>query len=295
MDVMLTQVSAGSTQPLDETLCLEARAGLAAFDGPYWQKVTAVCDLATGRDAQAQVALAMLRETGHEDPAFFQLADRMSNITPASLDTLPPPEPLTLAMLRLVGDTPPEDAVNATHAPWLAAAVAANGEGDTRNRLNAAEKAATAGALPPDALAKAYEATDFSVEEMAAPLTGGPATQRERARLAKLVALQETPTLKAEALSAALAAAKGTAVEIATTRLYADAIAALQPTPDVIWFAPEAVRALLIAGRVDAAEPWIEGLDQLRGGVAATNRALLAPVVRVAMRHPMKPRRRSVA
>lgn len=100
LDVMLSQVSADPAAPLPEPLCRAAREGLAAFDGPYWQKVAAVCDLATGRVAEAQVAIAMLRETGHEDPAFSYLADRMMNLTPAAMDTLPAPEPLTLAMMR---------------------------------------------------------------------------------------------------------------------------------------------------------------------------------------------------
>lgn len=283
LDVMLARVSADPAQPLDETLCQEARAGLAAFDGPYWQKAAAVCDLATGRGDQAQIAMAMLRETGHEDPAFFYLADRMTNVTPASMEALPPPEPLTLAMIRRAGDPLPEDALGATHAPWLAAAVATGGPGDARDRLSAAEQAAAAGALDAAALAAVYQSADFSVQEMAAPLADGPATPRERARLARLAALQETPALKVEALNAALAAAQGEPVEIATARLHADAIAALQPAADLTWFAPAAVRALLAAGRAEDALPWIAALDQMRGGAAAADQALLAPIVRVAL------------
>ncbi|WP_404382139.1 hypothetical protein [Caenispirillum salinarum] len=283
LDVMLTQVSADPEMPLPAPLCQAAREGLAAFDGPYWQKVTAVCDLATGREAPAQMAMAMLRETGHEDPAFFYLADRLSNVTPASLEALPAPEPLTLAMVRRAGDRLPEDALSSTAAPWLAAAVAAGGPGSAAERLAAAEQAAAAGALDAAGLADAYRAADFSVQEMQEPLGNGPATARERARLARLAALQETPALKAEALDAALAAAAGEPVEIATARLHADAIAALAPAPELAWFAPSAVRALLAAGRVEAAGPWIDALAQMRGGAAARDRALLAALVRVAV------------
>lgn len=94
--------------------------------------------------------------------------------------------------------------------------------------------------------------------------------------------MQKTPALKAEVLAAALAAAHGEPVEIATARLHADAITQLEPTPDLAWFVPTAVRALLAAGRVEQAAPWIAALDGLRGGWAIADQALLAPLVRVA-------------
>lgn len=282
LDALWTQAPGDAATPLPTPLCQEARAGLAAFDGPYWQKAAAVCDLVSGREAQAQVAMAMLRETGHEDPAFFYLADRMTNLTPASVDSLPPPDPLTLAMIRRAGDGLPDDALSATSAPWLAAAVATAGPGTVRERLAAAEQAAAAGALNAAGLAEAYAMVDFTVEEMAAPLADGPASPRERARLARLIAMQERPAFKAEALSAALIAAEGEPVEIATARLHADTIAHLSPTADLGWFAPVAVRTLLAAGRIDAAAPWIEALSGLRGGAAMTDQALLEPRIRVA-------------
>lgn len=236
-------------------VCGAAREGLAAFDSPWWQKLAAFCALTENRPAEAQMALAMLRETGHRDAPFFWAAERLSGIQPAALSGLPATNPLLLAMLRRTGEPLPAEALGPDAAPWLLAAVAQEGPAGA-DRLAVAERAAASGALSPAALDAVYAAQDFTPEELAAPIRIAR-TPQQRARLARLAGRQTEPAALADVLVAALEGTAADPLYPATARLHAEALAALPPTPDLLRHAVPVARALFTAGRTEQAMAWV--------------------------------------
>lgn len=271
VDALLAQAT-GDALPAE--VCPQAEDGVRRFESPYWQKVAAFCDLVSGRAAEAQLTLAMLRETGHEDAPFFWAADQLAGIKPAALKTLPAPNPLLLAMARAASRELPADAFGADAAPWLLAAVARHGPGG--DRLAIAERAAATGALAVEDLARLYDAEEFAAAELTGPV-GKAATARERARLHQSLARQMEPA----SLAAALEATRFSPLYPATARLYADRVAALPPLADV---AAAAGRALFAAGRPDAARPWVQEARLRQDASPAAAEALRAlwPYERVA-------------
>lgn len=272
VDALLAQVTA---EAVPAQVCEQAADGVQRFESPYWQKVSVFCDLIARRAAEAQLALAMLRETGHEDGPFFWAADQLAGIKPAALKTLPAPNPLLLAMARAAGRELPSDALGQDAEPWLLASVARHGPGS--DRLALAERAAATGALPPEDLGRLYDAVQFTPGELAAPAAAEAATARERARLHQILGRQPD----AGTLAVALEATRFSDLYPATARLYADRVAALPPLPDLT---AAAARALFAAGRPDAARAWVQDarLHQDTAPAAAAALKALWPYERVA-------------
>ncbi len=272
VDALLAQATA---EAVPAEVCPQARDGLAAFDSPYWQKVAAFCDLLDRKPDSAQLTLAMLRETGHDDAPFYWAADQLSGVKPAALKTMPAPNPLLLAMVRAVGKDLPVDALGAGAEPWLLAAVAAHGP--AADRLALAERAAAMGALTSPDLARLYAAETFSEAELSAPAGTQPNTPRERARLYQRNARQSDPAV----MAAALEGARFSPLYGATAKLHADALAALPPLPEMT---ATAGRALFATGRADAARPWLQEARLRQDAAPAAAAALRAlwPYERVA-------------
>lgn len=261
LDALLAQSTADA---VPAEACPLAADGVRRFDGPYWQKASAFCALVEKRGAEAQLAIAMLRETGHEDAPFFWAADQLSGIKPASLKSLPAANPLVLAMARAGGATLPADALGDDAAPWLVASVARHGP--AADRLALAERAAATGALPPAELAALYAA-----QTVPAP-PAAPKTAADRAALWQVLSRQ----MDAGLLAVALEGPRFTPFYAANAQLYAETVSALPPTPGL---AAAAGRALFAAARPDAARAWVQ--EARRAGDEAALRALW-PYERVA-------------
>ncbi|GAA0584264.1 hypothetical protein [Caenispirillum bisanense] len=272
VDALLAQATA---EAVPAEVCPQAREGVAAFDSPYWQKVAAFCDLLDRKPDSAQLTLAMLRETGHDDAPFYWAADQLSGLKPAALKSMPAPNPLLLAMVRAAGRELPADALGADAEPWLLAAVA--GHGPLADRLALAERAAAMGALTAPELARLYAAEAFSEADLAAPAGTQAQSPRERARLFQRQVRQNDPAV----MAAALEGVRFTPLYPATAALYADGLAALPPLPELTAIA---ARALFAAGRADAARPWLQEARLRQDAPPAAAAALRAlwPYERVA-------------
>ncbi len=274
----------GGQAPRACALAAERTAG-PAFD-PGWQKLLAFCQFLAGEPDKAAFTVSLLREDAADDPAFFALVDALSAGDPAAPAGLPDnARPVHLAMARMAGLRLPERL--ADHAdPGVLRLIAEDAGMTLPARLDAAEKAEAAGALPTARLRSLYGEVTFTAEELDGALAdpGRLAGPQGLALLLRVAARQDIPAARAEALAAGLEPADTPARQAQTARLVLPLLDDLKPTADLAWFVPHAVRAYLVAGAGDRALPW---LRMLRGAArvdtaAADDLARLMPLARLA-------------
>jgi len=152
--------------------------------------------------------------------------------------------------------------------------------------LEAAERAEASGALEVDTLRQLYASIEFTDDELKNPLTAaakhsGPMS---RALLYRSTLSQTVPAAQAEALSHALGAARTEGRYASAARAFLPQLSHVEASSDLAWFAPEAIRALLVTGRASEAEPWFYLLKQAAGNDPELALALekLMPMARLA-------------
>ncbi len=238
--------------------CELATAQIQKQDNPYWQKAFIFCQALAGEHDKAALGVALLREAGEDDPVFFTLVDALASGNPATLESLPNPSPLHLAMARAAKAQLPADVIS-TDRPGVLRTIAISPNAPVELRLEAAERAEAAGALPVDALRQLYTSIPFSEEDLANPLTRAEAESGplSRALLYRTSIIQTVPTAQAEAVARALALAREGGRYASTVRAFLPVLKRIGPSTELVWFAPEAVRALMIGGLPEAAENWL--------------------------------------
>ena len=225
----------------------------------YWVKGLAFCRALAGEHEQAMFAADLLRDLGEQDLAFFTLLGVLSGDRGLTVESLLDPTPLHIAMMKTARLPVPVDAI-AGASPGILVAIGRSPNADLDLRLAAAERAEAVGALDAVLLAEIYRSVTFTPEELAdAPTALEKLTApRTNALLYQVGQIQEVPTARAEALTLVWRLARergsfGTAV-----RVNLPSLQALEPTPELAWFAIDAVRALYTAGDVTTAQRWFE-------------------------------------
>jgi hypothetical protein len=280
---------AGQTAPA----CAEAQAALARRPDAHWQKTLVYCQFATKQPGAAQFGLSLLREQGETDPAFFWAADLLQGLkTPAPAD-LRRLTPLELVMLRAAAKPFPEAAV-AEGDPTLLRVLAAmpplppddpkaeakltaaqkkeRARAQQEARIALSERAVALGVLEPEMLRARY--LDLDLGQDAPPPAIADATAdsvRARARLFQLARAQTSETARAEVIARAVALARADRGEkgpdlVVVARVYAELLAGIAPSPELLWFADAAARGLLAAGLADRAHGWFELVRQMARG-----------------------------
>ncbi|HEY9080942.1 hypothetical protein [Magnetovibrio sp.] len=269
--------------------CQLAHAYIQEQQSSYWQKAFIFCQALEGDSAKARLGLALLEELGVDDPVFFQLVDALARQNDPAykapvIDSLSDPTPLHLALARVAKVTLPSDVI-ASNRPGVLRAIAISPNAAPELRLEAAERAEVAGALPVDALRQLYASISFSEDELKNPLTH--AAQRSgpmsRALLYRATLMQTVPSAQAEALHRAMLLARQGGRYASTARAFLPQLSRIPSSTELAWFAPEAIRAFLITGRHAEAGPWFELLKDVasREPKMAAELASLMPVARL--------------
>jgi hypothetical protein len=266
--------------------CALATAQIQKQDNPYWQKAFIFCQALAGEHDKAALGVALLSEAGEDDQIFFTLVDALASGQAAVLESLPDPSPLHLAMARAAKAQLPADVIS-TDRPGVLRTIAISPNAPVELRLEAAERAEASGALPVDALRQLYSSITFSDEDLANPLTKAEAESGplSRALLYRTSIIQTVPTAQAEAVARALALGREGGRYASTVRAFMPVLKRIRPSTELVWFAPEAVRALMIGGLPEAAEDWLGLLrasalfDTESGAVLGA----LMPVARLAL------------
>ncbi|MFQ5958505.1 MAG: hypothetical protein ACE5LF_03965 [Alphaproteobacteria bacterium] len=269
--------------------CGQARELVRSDESPYWDKVLIFCQALNGQHDAAALGVALLRERGaDDDPAFRQLLRALAGESDIDLSGLSEPTALHLAMLNAARVPAPESAVESA-SPAIARAVALTATTPLELRLRAAERAEAMGVLPTETLVELYASVAFTTKELANPLTRAKTDQgpMTRALLYQALRNQVVPAARAEVLRACWRLGResdGWDGFATAARATLDSLLSLTPSPEIVWIAGDAARALLAAGRPDAARAWFE----LAQGQASANAeakvagAALWPLIKLA-------------
>jgi len=265
--------------------CQVTRAHIEEQSSVYWQKAFIFCQALDGQGEQAQIGIALLQELGVEDQVFFRLVDALSNPgKPPVIDSLADPSPLHLALARVAKAKLPIDVIS-SNRPGVLRAIAISPNAAPDLRLEAAERAESAGALPVDDLRQLYASIEFSEQALKNPLTeaaklSGPMS---RALLYRATLSQTVPAAQAEALTQALKLARVGGRYASTARAFLPQLTRVAPSADLAWFAPEAIRVFLTTGRYEGARAWFALLQSAAEHDAklAAEQVALMPMARL--------------
>ncbi len=265
--------------------CVLAAGQIGRAEDLFWQKAFIFCQALAGEHDKAALGMSLLREMGDEDAVFFDLVDSLSGPDPSAIESLPDPSPLHLAVARVAKAQLPADAVSSAH-PGVLGTIAASPNAPVALRLEAAERAEAAGALPIETLRQLYTSVAFSDEDLANPLskTEAESGPLSRALLYRTALIQTVPAAQAEAVARALALGREGGRYASTVRGFMPILERIPVSAPMLWFAPDAVRALLAGGAPDAAGPWFAQMrsSALFDETAAVGLARVLPLARIA-------------
>jgi hypothetical protein len=265
--------------------CSMASEMIGRQDTPYWQKAFIFCQALNGEKDKAALGMEILQETGEDDPVFLTLIEALLLGSEATIDTMPNPAPLHLALARVAGATLPIDAIESNN-PAILRTIAVTPNASVEIRLEAAERAEAAGALPVDALRQLYASLKFSESDLASPLTVAETKSAPmgRALLYRTAVIQTIPTAQAEVTAKAMEMARQGGRYDSAVRVFMPVLKRIPPSVELSWFAPDAIYAFLTGQDIERAKVWFELLwnnarfDQ--SALSAYNS--IVPVVRLA-------------
>ena len=264
--------------------CTQAMDLMEQSDGDDLQKAMIFCQALAGEHDRAALGVSMMQEMGTEDATFFALVDALSQGKPAPLESLNQPTPLSLAMARATRSALPLDVIEGGNLAVLRT-VSISPNAPVELRLEAAERAESAGVLPTDSLRQLYASMEFTDEERASPLTTARTNNvpRTRALLYRTALTQTVPVAQAETIHRSLEMAREIGRYTSGVRTFQPVLARLAATSELAWFAPEAIRAHLSLRDPDSARPWFALLENAARHDASleTARQGLAPLMRL--------------
>jgi hypothetical protein len=242
--------------------CALAEQEMIAAASVSWQKAFTFCSILKGEKEKARLSLSLMRELGEKDKTFLILADGLISEEKIELSEMVNLSPLHLAMSR-VGNVQLPGSVISSNTPSILSAIAMSPKASIELRLEAGERADLAGSLPVDVLRQMYTSVSFSKEDLANPLSRaeiefGPMV---RALLFRTSLAQTVPIAQAEATARAFILARDEGRYTSTVRVFWPVLKRIAPSNELLWFAPEALRALLLVGDIDAALPWYQVLQ----------------------------------
>lgn len=255
----------------------------------YWEQVTVLCQAVSGETAAAAFGTNVLAEGGElDDPAFFALAEALVGGGKRKIKSLTDPTPLQLAMAQAAKVQLPSDVLE-TDSPLILRALAGSSSVSDAVRLEAAERAALAGAIGPSRLAERYAALEFGPDQLAKAISraDGQRTAVERGLLYQAARLQDVPAARAAAVQKALQVGAEDGMYLLTARVYQPLLESFEPIAELAWFGADAARALYVLGRPDLADLWVETTQRNAENDKARRAVdLLWPLARLAAQAP---------
>ena len=235
----------------------------------FWVQLRAFC-YAVNRDLPAlELTRTVISDQGLSDPSFLVLLDGLANGQGTAPETVALPDALHLLMLsRLNLPLNAEMAVSLGLADSLMAA--ASVPTPPPLRIAAAEKLLRAGVLPTDLFGDVLDLTTFAT----ADLSSAPALARAEplmqalARLGAALRMTANPEQRADLIHTALEIGESAGLLRQVALLFGDDAAAVVPVRGWANWSELYMRALLLAGRPDAAARWFNILAMNPAAVA---------------------------
>lgn len=264
--------------------CTVVRGQIARFSQPYWQKALVFCQLLANESARAQLGLSLLHEQqAPEDPAFERLVAKLSGDARTTVDKLPAPTPLHLAMMRAANLALPAE-LGSVGDPVILRMVAGSPNASPELRLAAAEHAEAVGAVSAETLAELYDGVTLTADQIADALAIAEKDHGPRGRAVLHRAARQLPVgvQRAELLQKSWRLARERGMYPTVVRVDLPILTEIPPDPELMFFAGDAVRALLLAGRLEDAQRWYAEVRSAAASgneLAANSDALLSPLL----------------
>ena len=229
------------------------------LDVPYWQKASIYCQALAGDHDQANLGANLLREIGEKDEVFFGLINSLTGIEKYKITSLSNPTPLHFSMIRAAKIKLPKD-VTSSDNPVVLKTIATSPNAEPALRIETAERAEAIGALDTEVLRQIYAGVTFTQETLdnALSIATTERTALSRALLYRTAMVENIPSAKVEILGQVFKLAREAGMFQLTARVYYNILKNLPVTQDLVWFAPEAARALSAAGDGVAAQIWFD-------------------------------------
>lgn len=227
-------------------------------DDPFWLKGLTFCRALRDERATARLAVDLLRELGETgDEAFFMLVRALTGDETARIESLIEASPLHLAMMRAANIPIPADAVPGA-PPAVLRAIAAAPNAAPEVRLDAAERAARAGVLPAETVARIYSGLEFepAAVERAIKIAERVSGAWANAILYRFGRGRTEAVGRAEVVQAFMRRARKRGGYVTAARINAPTMRQLEPSAELDFAIPEVVPALLVVGEVEAALAW---------------------------------------
>jgi hypothetical protein len=264
--------------------CSLAASQIGNESSAYWQKAFIFCQALAGEHDKAALGVSLLQDIGDEDEAFYSLVETLAG-NPTNIKSLPDPTPMHLSMARVTKTQLPSDVVSSSR-PGVLRTIAKSPNASVEIRLEAAERAEIAGALDVDTLRQLYTSVFFSEQDLANPLSKAEAESGplSRALLYRTTLIQTVPIAQAEAAAKALFLGRQGGRYTSIVRVFMPVLKRIPSSAELVWFAPEVVRAFLISGEAASAAPWFSLLraSAQHDPDAAKALTALLPVARLA-------------
>ncbi len=241
-----------------ERACEAARVAVETAFEPYAQRVMVFCQIVAGEKDRASVGLDLVRESAEaDDPLFIRLAETLLGFGSPPGE---PPErlsPLHLRMWEATGEPIPAEAWRASD-PSIWRAIAASPDAPLVQRIEAAEAAVGAAALPSEALASLYRLLEGAPGERDRVAAEEPDdwTGRERALLFQDAAEAGSQPERAAALERLFELAQARGGYEAVVFAAAPLLGQLDPGARLTFFAAHAARAYLLLHDLPSANEW---------------------------------------
>lgn len=232
--------------------CALSSSQVAQSQTPYWIKSLAFCQMLAKQGDKAMLSLSLLKDMGDDDPLYYSLMESMNAGEKPTIKTLATPNGLHLSLLSASKAKLPK--VDFTQASPKQLAYFSH-----RQELEASLKAYNLDLISTETLKEQLLAVKFNKGELADPIGAAEKLDpiKAQALLYQVSAKEgQLPVIRSETISLALELGKSSGHYFAISHLYADLIAGLDRSIDMLWFSPHAVRALLGAGDIENAKAW---------------------------------------
>jgi hypothetical protein len=235
---------------------------ISNLEVPYWHKASIYCQALSGKHDQANLGASLLREIGEKDEVFFGLINSLTGISKYTITSLSNPTPLHFSMIRAAKIKLPKD-VTSSNNPVVLRTIATSPNAEPALRVETAERAEVIGVLDTEVLRQIYAGVNFTQEilDNAFLQANKERTPLSRALLYRKAMVESIPSVKAEILDQVFKLARESRLFQLTARVYYDILKNISATQDLVWFAPEAIRAFLVVGDVAAAQIWLDVIE----------------------------------
>lgn len=277
-DVVRAQADAFLYAGRDDDACSDITSHRLDSAEPFWVELRVYCYAVTNDTGPLDLTRAVITEQGIADPAFVTLLDGWTSGKPVMPDAIRFPDSIHIAMLARL--KLPMTAEIATNVGLPGSLITASSMATPAAiRMAAAEKALRAGVLPKDVLEQILDLSKFGAQE----LDGAPAMARAEplmkglARLRSAVKVSGSAESRAELVHTAFEVAQREGVLRQVAELFAAPAADLMPDPEWSRWSDLMVRGLLLAGRSEAAQRWLDVVDpSIPGNTAEVQQLNLA-------------------